>query len=172
MAGSVNKVIGFMLITSETWKRQGVRRARGTHGVAPRRGVQRTDRRHRRALPDEGREGLRRGSAADRKWTDQGGQEHYTPELVLPRFKGEMTMLSRGNSGERPEADGASGGGYLPRSGHGGGEPTMKSRPRRRYFEATADWSASGTIISSPRHARRSDRPREGWPALVQKEAI
>jgi hypothetical protein len=40
---------------------------------------------------------------------------------VVPRFKGEMTMLSRANNGERSEADGTSGGGYLPRSGHGGG---------------------------------------------------
>ena len=56
-----------------------------------------------------------------RKWTDQGGQEHYTTEVVVPRFKGAMTMLSRANNGERSDADGTSGGGYLPRGGHGGG---------------------------------------------------
>ena len=61
------------------------------------------------------------GQLQTRKWTDQGGQEHYTTEVVLPRFKGELTMLSRANNGERPEADGTSGGGYLPRAGHGGG---------------------------------------------------
>lgn len=61
------------------------------------------------------------GQLQTRKWTDQGGLEHYTTEVVLPRFKGEMTMLSRANTAERPEADGTSGGGYLPRGGHGGG---------------------------------------------------
>ena len=61
------------------------------------------------------------GQLQTRKWTDQGGQEHYTTEVVLSRFKGELTMLSRANNGERPEADGTSDGGYLPRAGHGGG---------------------------------------------------
>ena len=61
------------------------------------------------------------GQLQTRKWTDQGGQEHYTTEVVVPRFKGAMTMLSRANNGERSEADGTSGGGYLPRGGHGGG---------------------------------------------------
>jgi single-strand DNA-binding protein len=57
-----------------------------------------------------------------RKWTDQGGQERYTTEVVVPRFKGEMTMLSRANNGERTGADGTSGDGYLPRGGHGAGD--------------------------------------------------
>ncbi len=63
------------------------------------------------------------GQLRARKWTDQSGQEHYATEVVLPRFKGEMTMLSRANTGERAEADGTSGGGYLPRSGAGSGGP-------------------------------------------------
>jgi hypothetical protein len=53
----------------------------------------------------------------------QGGQEHYTTEVVMPRFKGAMTMLSRTNTSERSEADGTSGGGHLPRRGAGGGGP-------------------------------------------------
>jgi single-strand DNA-binding protein len=54
------------------------------------------------------------------KWTDQGGQEHYTTDVGVARFKVVMTMLSRANNGERSEADGTSGGGYLPRGGRGG----------------------------------------------------
>ena len=34
------------------------------------------------------------GQLQTRKWTDQGGQEHYTTEVVVPRFKDAMTMLS------------------------------------------------------------------------------
>lgn len=33
------------------------------------------------------------GQLQTRKWTDQSGQERYTTEVVLSRFKGEMTML-------------------------------------------------------------------------------
>jgi single-strand DNA-binding protein len=37
--------------------------------------------------------GLFRGALQTRKWTDQGGQERYTTEIVLNRFRGELTML-------------------------------------------------------------------------------
>src|SRR4051794_21416862 len=33
------------------------------------------------------------GQLQTRKWTDQSGQEHYTTEVVVPRFKGELTLL-------------------------------------------------------------------------------
>jgi single-stranded DNA-binding protein len=28
-----------------------------------------------------------------RKWTDQGGQDHYSTEVVIGRFKGELVLL-------------------------------------------------------------------------------
>lgn len=33
------------------------------------------------------------GQLQTRKWTDQNGQEKYTTEVVLPKFRGELTML-------------------------------------------------------------------------------
>src|SRR5688572_32944300 len=36
------------------------------------------------------------GQLQTRKWTDQGGQERYTTEVVLSRFRGELTLLSVG----------------------------------------------------------------------------
>lgn len=33
------------------------------------------------------------GQLQTRKWTDQNGQERYTTEIVVPRFRGEITML-------------------------------------------------------------------------------
>src|SRR6185437_15117364 len=37
------------------------------------------------------------GALQTRKWTDKEGQERYTTEVVLQRFRGELTMLdSRG----------------------------------------------------------------------------
>jgi single-strand DNA-binding protein len=40
------------------------------------------------------------GQLQTRKWTDQSGAEKYTTEVVLQRFRGELTMLDgRGDSG-------------------------------------------------------------------------
>jgi single-strand DNA-binding protein len=40
------------------------------------------------------------GQLQTRKWTDQSGQERYTTEIVLQRFRGELTILdSRGGEG-------------------------------------------------------------------------
>ena len=39
------------------------------------------------------------GTLQTRKWTDQGGQERYLTEIVVPRFRGELTLL--GGSGAR-----------------------------------------------------------------------
>lgn len=40
------------------------------------------------------------GQLQTRKWTDQNGQERYTTEVIVPRFRGELTMLdsSRGQN--------------------------------------------------------------------------
>ena len=45
------------------------------------------------------------GALQTRKWTDQQGQEKYSTEVVLQRYRGELTMLD-GRSG------GGDGGGY------------------------------------------------------------
>ena len=44
------------------------------------------------------------GSLQTRKWTDQSGQEKYSTEIVLQKFRGELTMLDG-----KPETGG---GGY------------------------------------------------------------
>ena len=41
------------------------------------------------------------GALQTRKWTDKSGQERYTTEVVLQRYRGELTMLdSRGGGGD------------------------------------------------------------------------
>jgi len=56
------------------------------------------------------------GALQTRKWTDQSGQEKYTTEIVIGRFKGELTLLDSRNAGEGGyEAGGGGGGGYAPR---------------------------------------------------------
>lgn len=53
------------------------------------------------------------GQLQTRKWTDQSGAEKYTTEVVLSRFKGELTLLD-GRSDDREQggnrASGQSGG--------------------------------------------------------------
>lgn len=39
------------------------------------------------------------GQLQTRKWTDQQGQEKYTTEIIVPRFRGELTILDSRNNG-------------------------------------------------------------------------
>ena len=49
------------------------------------------------------------GQLQTRKWTDQQGQEKYTTEITLQRYRGELTMLDGRNDG--PAAGASFGGG-------------------------------------------------------------
>ena len=40
------------------------------------------------------------GQLQTRKWTDQSGAEKYTTEVVLQRFRGELTLLDSRGGGE------------------------------------------------------------------------
>lgn len=147
MAGSVNKVIlignlgrdpeirnmqdggrvaNLSLATSESWrdKSSGERREKTEwHRV-----VIFNDR-----LVDVVEKFLKKGSKIyvegqlqTRKWTDQSGVEKYSTEVVLQKFRGELTMLDgRGGGGEAGFSEGGdygggSGGGYSG-GGSGGG---------------------------------------------------
>ncbi len=56
------------------------------------------------------------GQLQTRKWQDQSGQDKYTTEIVLSRFRGELTLLDG-----RGEGGGGGGGGYDQGGGYGGG---------------------------------------------------
>jgi single-strand DNA-binding protein len=115
------KIVGFTLATSETWndRASGERKERTEwHRIVV----------FNEAIADIAERFLTKGvkvyvqgQLQTRKWTDQGGQEHYTTEVVLPRFKGEMTMLSRANVSEHAEPDGTIGSGSLPHGGRSAG---------------------------------------------------
>ncbi len=51
------------------------------------------------------------GSIETRKWSDQGGQERYTTEIVLRPYRGELTMLDGRGGGEGMGSEGGGGGG-------------------------------------------------------------
>ncbi|PWR25866.1 single-stranded DNA-binding protein [Zavarzinia aquatilis] len=62
------------------------------------------------------------GSLQTRKWTDQQGQERYSTEIVLQRFRGELTILDgRGEGGGGGDDFGGGGGGDFGGYGGGGG---------------------------------------------------
>lgn len=61
------------------------------------------------------------GQLQTRKWTDQSGVEKYTTEVVLQRFRGELTILDgRGGGGGEFGGD-EEGGGQISRGGDFGG---------------------------------------------------
>ena len=71
------------------------------------------------------------GSLQTRKWTDQSGQDRYTTEVVLQRYRGEMTMLDARGSGGGDYGGGGGGdfGGGGGDGGGGGGTPSGGSEP-------------------------------------------
>lgn len=141
MAGSVNKVIlignlgrdpeirftqdgsklaQLSVATSENWKdrQTGERRERTEwHRVV----IFNTN------LADVAEQYLKKGSKVylegqlqTRKWTDKDGNDRYTTEVLLPRFRGELTMLDGRNGG----GGGGDFGGGDYGGGFGGGAPS------------------------------------------------
>jgi single-strand DNA-binding protein len=69
------------------------------------------------------------GAIQTRKWTDQSGQEKYSTEIVLQKFRGELTMLDgRGEGAESGEGGGYGGGG-----GFSSGPRAQSSAPREDF---------------------------------------
>jgi single-strand DNA-binding protein len=77
------------------------------------------------------------GALQTRKWTDNTGQEKYSTEIVLQKFRGELTMLGgRGgaDSGMSSGGDDGYGGGYSGGgSSFGGGQRSQPSGPRESF---------------------------------------
>lgn len=147
MAGSVNKVIlvgnlgadpesramnsggevvNFNVATSERWKDRDGNSQEKTEW-------------HRVVIFNENlgrvaKQYLRKGSSVylegqlqTRKWTDQNGQDKYTTEVVLQRFRGELVLLggregggSGGGSWGGEDRGNFGGGGMTPSGGFGG----------------------------------------------------
>ncbi|MBI1264147.1 MAG: single-stranded DNA-binding protein [Alphaproteobacteria bacterium] len=77
------------------------------------------------------------GQLQTRKWQDRDGNDRYTTEVVLQKFRGELTMLD----GKGEGGGGGRSGGYDQmddRSGGGGGQRQM-DRPREDFSSDTLD---------------------------------
>ena len=80
------------------------------------------------------------GQLQTRKWTDQQGNDKYTTEVVLQRFRGELVLLdSRGEGGG--SGGGFGGGGYGDDVGGGssGGGSQRQQRPQPATFDNDLD---------------------------------
>lgn len=70
------------------------------------------------------------GQIQTRKWQDQSGQDKYSTEVVLQRFRGELVLLDRreGGGGFGGEDHGEAGG-----NDFGGSAPRQQSKPQPAF---------------------------------------
>jgi single-strand DNA-binding protein len=67
------------------------------------------------------------GQLQTRKWTDQSGVEKYSTEIVLQRFRGELTILDGRGGGSSEQGDEEPG--QISRGGDFGRSSPMERRP-------------------------------------------
>jgi single-strand DNA-binding protein len=77
----------------------------------------------------KGRSVYLEGQLQTRKWQDQSGQERYTTEVVLQRFRGELVLLDSASGGGR--------GDYSDQDFGGASKP--QSRPQPATFDNDLD---------------------------------
>jgi single-strand DNA-binding protein len=78
------------------------------------------------------------GQIQTRKWTDQSGNDRYSTEVVLQRFRGELVLLDSrdGGGGGRGAFNEDFGGDDF---GGGGGSQRTQSRPQPAAFDTDLD---------------------------------
>jgi single-strand DNA-binding protein len=90
----------------------------------------------------KGRKVYIEGSLQTRKWTDQSGQEKYTTEVVIDRFRGDLTLIDSNRGGDESGGDGGYGGGGY--GGGGGGGSSRPASPARGPARAPAGGGQGG----------------------------
>lgn len=122
-----SKIVSFSLATSESWrdKASGERKEKTEwHNIVI----------FNENIGKVAEQYLRKGSKVfvegqmqTRKWTDKDNQEKYTTEVVIGRFKGELTLLD-----SRGEGGGGSGGGEYGGGSSGGSRSAGGGTPVSR----------------------------------------
>ena len=80
------------------------------------------------------------GQLQTRKWTDQNGNDKYTTEVVLQRFRGELVLLDSREGGSGGGYGGGGGGSYGDEFGGGGsGASKPQQRPQPAAFDTDLD---------------------------------
>jgi single-strand DNA-binding protein len=135
------EVVNLRVATSESWKdRDGNRQERTEwHSVAI----------FNENLGKVAKNYLRKGSKVylegqlqTRKWQDQSGNDRYTTEIVLQKFRGELVLLDSRESGSGGSFAGGGGGGFgdddFSSSSFGGGTK-QQQRPQPAAFDTDLD---------------------------------
>ncbi len=119
------KVVSFSVATSENWKDRntGERKEKTEwHNVSIfSEGLARVAEQYLK----KGSKVYLEGQLETRKWQDQSGQEKYSTEVVLQRFRGELTLLD-GRGGGASEGEES---GQVSRGGEFGRSSPMEKRP-------------------------------------------
>ena len=133
-----SEVVNMRIATSENWKdRDGNRQERTEwHNVVI----------FNENLGRVAKNYLRKGSKVylegqlqTRKWTDQNGNDKYTTEVVLQRFRGELVLLDSREGGSGGGYGGGGGGNYGDDFGGGGAGSKPQQRPQPAAFDTDLD---------------------------------
>lgn len=131
--GSGDPVVNLRIATSESWKdKQSGERKEKTewHSVVIfNEGLAKVA----EAYLKKGSKVYIEGQLQTRKWQDQAGQEKYSTEIVLQRFRGELTILDSARTSDEgePRQDTLSNGGGKP-GGYGAIDDDIPFAPEFR----------------------------------------
>ena len=132
------EVVNLRVATSETWKDRDGNRQEKTewHTVAI---FNENLGRVAKSYLRKGSKVYLEGQLQTRKWQDQSGNDKYTTEVVLQKFRGELVLLdSRGEGGG--SGGGFGGGGYGDDfGGSSSGGPQRQQRPQPAAFDTDLD---------------------------------
>ena len=141
------EVVNLRIATSETWKDKDGNRQEKTewHQVAI---FNENLGRVAKSYLKKGSKVYLEGQIQTRKWQDQSGNDRYSTEIVLQKFRGELVLLDArgegggggggygGGSSSDDFGGGGSSGGY---GGGGGGNSRPQSRPQPAAFDTDLD---------------------------------
>ena len=135
------EVVNLRVATSETWKDRDGNRQEKTewHTVAI---FNENLGRVAKSYLRKGSKVYLEGQLQTRKWQDQSGNDRYSTEVVLQKFRGELVLLDAregggGGSFAGGGSDQSSGGGFGGAAAGGGGKP--QSRPQPAAFDTDLD---------------------------------
>ena len=128
------EVVNLRVATSETWKDRDGNRQEKTewHSVAI---FNENLGRVAKSYLRKGSKVYLEGQIQTRKWQDQSGNDRYSTEIVLQKFRGELVLLDAREGGGGGGAEYSSGGG----GSFSGGGSKPQSRPQPAAFDTDLD---------------------------------
>ena len=136
------EVVNLRVATSETWKDRDGNRQEKTewHTVAI---FNENLGRVAKSYLKKGSKVYLEGQLQTRKWQDQSGNDRYSTEIVLQKFRGELVLLDAreggGGGGGNFGGGGAEYGSGGGSGGFGGGGSKPQSRPQPAAFDTDLD---------------------------------